>query len=137
MHMCVYAYVYVCLWSMIRVNSWIWVRRGLKDMYQTEAIMSTDSLRQEYVGWGQGTHRNLVLELELASVEQTKKKAGLLNIQDFRGHFKDSFFTLRWEVTGKIERECHDLTHILKNSLLMLCEKTLQGKKLVRRLLQL
>lgn len=92
MHMCVYAYVYVCLWSMIRVNSWIWVRRGLKDMYQTEAIMSTDSLRQEYVGWGQGTHRNLVLELELASVEQTKKKAGLLNIQDFRGHFKDSFF---------------------------------------------
>ena len=61
-------------------------------MYQTEATMSTESLRQEYVGWGQGTQRNLVLELELASVEQTKRKVGLLNIQDFRGHFKDSFF---------------------------------------------
>lgn len=90
-HMCVC--FCVCVFgSMIRVNSWIWVRRGLKEMYQAKAIMSTDALRQEHVGWGQGTHRNLVLELELASVEQTRRKAGLLNIQDFRGHFKDLFF---------------------------------------------
>ena len=93
-HMCVYACVCVCVFDQSELLELEGVRRGLKEMYQIEAIMSTDALRQEYAGWGQGTHRNLVLELELASVELTRRKVGLLNIQGFRDHFKDSFYFL-------------------------------------------
>lgn len=60
-HMGVYACVCVSLeYDQSELLDLEGVRRGLKEMYQTEAIMSTDALRQEYVGWGQGRHRNLV-----------------------------------------------------------------------------
>ena len=75
---CAYACVCVCVFDQSELLDLEGVRRGLKEMYQIEAIMSTDALRQEYAGWGQGTHRNLVLELELASVELTRRKVGLL-----------------------------------------------------------
>lgn len=40
------------------------------------------------------------------------------------------FFILRWEVMKKFEgEECHDLTHVLKASLLLLCEKDSLGSR--------
>lgn len=90
---CVCMLLCVCLWKYDQSELLDLGEKGSKRNVPDKGYNEHRCLeRQEYVGWGQGTHRNLVLELELASVEQTRRKAGLLNIQDFRGHFKDLFF---------------------------------------------